>query len=69
MIDKMVEHARAFVAKSGKSLEVDAAREGAEIFARRQSAGIIKRSRGAATLLDLQSNRAPLVFSARCLVV
>jgi len=32
MIDKMVEHARAFVAKSGKSLEVDAAREGAEIL-------------------------------------
>jgi phosphoribosyl 1,2-cyclic phosphodiesterase/ActR/RegA family two-component response regulator len=32
MIDKMVEHARAFVAKSGKALEVDAAREGAEIF-------------------------------------
>src|SRR5881409_4087965 len=32
MIDKMVEHARAFVAESGKSLEVDAAREGAEIL-------------------------------------
>jgi ribonuclease BN (tRNA processing enzyme) len=32
MIDKMVEHARAFVANSGKSLEVDAAREGAEIL-------------------------------------
>lgn len=32
MIDKMVEHARAFVARSGKSLEVDAAREGAEIL-------------------------------------
>jgi phosphoribosyl 1,2-cyclic phosphodiesterase/ActR/RegA family two-component response regulator len=32
MIDRMVEHARAFVAKSGKSLEVDAAREGAEIL-------------------------------------
>jgi phosphoribosyl 1,2-cyclic phosphodiesterase/ActR/RegA family two-component response regulator len=32
MIDKMLEHARAFVAKSGKSLEVDAAREGAEIL-------------------------------------
>ena len=32
MIDKMVEHARAFVAKSGKALEVDAAREGAEIL-------------------------------------
>ena len=32
MIDKMVEHARAFVAKSGKSLDVDAAREGAEIL-------------------------------------
>jgi len=32
MIDKMVEHAREFVAKSGKSLEVDAAREGAEIL-------------------------------------
>jgi phosphoribosyl 1,2-cyclic phosphodiesterase len=31
MIDKMVEHARAFVAESGKSLEVDAAREGAEV--------------------------------------
>ena len=32
MIDKMVKHARAFVAKSGKSLDVDAAREGAEIL-------------------------------------
>jgi phosphoribosyl 1,2-cyclic phosphodiesterase/ActR/RegA family two-component response regulator len=32
MIDRMVEHARAFVAKRGKSLEVDAAREGAEIL-------------------------------------
>ena len=32
MIDKMVEHARAFVAESGKSLDVDAAREGAEIL-------------------------------------
>ena len=32
MIDKMLEHARAFVAKSGKSLDVDAAREGAEIL-------------------------------------
>jgi len=32
LIDKMVEHARALVAKSGKSLEVDAAREGAEIL-------------------------------------
>ena len=32
MIDKMVEHARAFVAKSGKSLEVDGAQEGAEIL-------------------------------------
>src|SRR6184192_4927594 len=32
MIDKMVEHARALVAKSGKPLEVDAAREGAEIL-------------------------------------
>jgi len=32
MIDKMVEHARAFAASSGKSLEVDAAREGAEIL-------------------------------------
>ena len=32
MIDKMVEHARAFVASSGKSLEVEAAREGAEIL-------------------------------------
>jgi len=31
MIDKMVEHARALVAKSGKPLEVEAAREGAEI--------------------------------------
>jgi len=31
MIDKMVEHARALVAKSGKRLEVEAAREGAEI--------------------------------------
>jgi len=32
MIDKMVEHARALVAESGKPLEVDAAREGAEIL-------------------------------------
>src|SRR3984893_5002503 len=32
MIDKMVEHARALVAKSGKPVEVDAAREGAEIL-------------------------------------
>jgi phosphoribosyl 1,2-cyclic phosphodiesterase len=32
MIDKMVEHARALVAQSGKPLEVDAAREGAEIL-------------------------------------
>ena len=32
MIDKMVEHARALVAKSGKTLEVEAAREGAEIL-------------------------------------
>src|SRR5438105_11612539 len=32
MIDKMVERARALVAKSGKPLEVDAAREGAEIL-------------------------------------
>jgi hypothetical protein len=31
-IDRMVEHARELVAKSGKSLEVDAAREGAEIL-------------------------------------
>lgn len=32
MIDKMVEHARALVAKSGKPMEVEAAREGAEIL-------------------------------------
>jgi phosphoribosyl 1,2-cyclic phosphodiesterase len=32
MIDKMVEHARALVAKSGKPLEVEAAREGADIL-------------------------------------
>jgi phosphoribosyl 1,2-cyclic phosphodiesterase/CheY-like chemotaxis protein len=32
MIDKMVEHARELVAQSGKPLEVDAAREGAEIL-------------------------------------
>jgi phosphoribosyl 1,2-cyclic phosphodiesterase len=32
IIDKMVEHARALVAKSGKRLEVEAAREGAEIL-------------------------------------
>ena len=32
MIDRMLAHARAFVAKSGKSLDVDAAREGAEIL-------------------------------------
>jgi phosphoribosyl 1,2-cyclic phosphodiesterase/CheY-like chemotaxis protein len=31
MIDKMVEHARALVKKSGKTLEVEGAREGAEI--------------------------------------
>jgi phosphoribosyl 1,2-cyclic phosphodiesterase len=31
MIDEMVEHARALVAKSGKPLEVEGAREGAEI--------------------------------------
>jgi len=32
MIDKMVEHARALAAKSGKPLEVEAAREGVEIL-------------------------------------
>jgi phosphoribosyl 1,2-cyclic phosphodiesterase len=32
MVDKMLESARALVAKSGKSLEVEAAREGAEIL-------------------------------------
>ena len=32
MIDKMVERARALVAKSGKPLEVEGAREGAEIL-------------------------------------
>jgi phosphoribosyl 1,2-cyclic phosphodiesterase/CheY-like chemotaxis protein len=32
MIDNMVEHARALVAKSGKPMEVEAAREGAEIL-------------------------------------
>jgi phosphoribosyl 1,2-cyclic phosphodiesterase len=32
MIDKMVEHAHALVAKSGKPLEVEGAREGAEIL-------------------------------------
>src|SRR3989440_2909610 len=32
MIDKMVEHARALAAKSGKPLEVEAAREGADIL-------------------------------------
>ena len=32
MIDKMVEHARALVKKSGKTLEVEGAREGAEIL-------------------------------------
>jgi phosphoribosyl 1,2-cyclic phosphodiesterase/CheY-like chemotaxis protein len=32
MIDKIVEHARALVAKSGKPLEVDGAREGVEIL-------------------------------------
>src|SRR6058998_1220949 len=32
MIDKMVEHARALVANSGKPLEVEAAREGAELL-------------------------------------
>jgi hypothetical protein len=32
MIDKMLEHARAFVESSGKPLEVEAAREGAEIL-------------------------------------
>ena len=38
MIDKMVEHARALVAKSGKPLEVEAAREGAEILVERKFA-------------------------------
>ena len=32
MIDKMVEEARALVAKSGKRLQLEAAREGAEIL-------------------------------------
>ena len=32
MIDQMVEHARALVKRSGRSLEVEAAREGAEIL-------------------------------------
>jgi ribonuclease BN (tRNA processing enzyme) len=32
MIDKMLEHARALAAKSGKPLKVEAAREGAEIL-------------------------------------
>jgi phosphoribosyl 1,2-cyclic phosphodiesterase len=32
MIDKIVEYARALVAKSGKPLEIDGAREGAEIL-------------------------------------
>ena len=32
MLDKMVEHARALAAKSGESLEVEAAREGTEIL-------------------------------------
>src|SRR6266567_4374531 len=32
MLDKMLEHARALAANSGKSLEVEAAREGAEIL-------------------------------------
>jgi len=32
MVDKMVEHARALVKKSGKTLEVEGAREGAEIL-------------------------------------
>lgn len=32
MIDKMLEHARSLAAKSGRSLEVDAAQEGAEIL-------------------------------------
>ena len=32
MVDKMVEHARALIAKSGKPLEVEGAREGAEIL-------------------------------------
>src|SRR5207244_11466364 len=38
MIDNMVEPARALVAKNGKSLEVDAAREGAEILPEAQIA-------------------------------
>jgi len=32
MIDKMVERARALVAESGKPLEVEAGREGAELL-------------------------------------
>jgi hypothetical protein len=32
MIDRMVEHARKLVAESGKSLEIEGAREGAEIL-------------------------------------
>jgi hypothetical protein len=32
MVDKMLDHARSIVRKSGKSLEIDAAREGAEIL-------------------------------------
>jgi hypothetical protein len=32
MIDKIVEHARALVAKSGKPLEIEGAQEGAEIL-------------------------------------
>src|SRR5207244_10381681 len=40
MIDKMVEHARALIAKSGKPLEVDAAREGAEILVEQKVAAV-----------------------------
>src|SRR4029077_6580360 len=40
MIDKMVEHARALIAKSGKPLEVDAAREGAEILLEQKVAAV-----------------------------
>jgi phosphoribosyl 1,2-cyclic phosphodiesterase/ActR/RegA family two-component response regulator len=40
MIDKMVEHARALVAKSGKPLEVEAAREGAEILLGAKTAAV-----------------------------
>ena len=75
MIDKMVEHARALVAKSGKPLEVEAAREGAEILLGAKTARLkLKGPRAAASATrrstcSPQRGKSVLIFSARCLVV